>query len=58
MMENYLVRYSKIEEEDIIIKYHYVNEDMKIKYQKLFSDTLPTETDFISFLKKYSNGNT
>lgn len=57
-MENYLVRYSKIEGGDIIIKYHYVNEDIKIKYQKLFSDTLPTETDFSSFLKKYSNGNT
>ena len=57
-MENYLVRYSKIEEGDIIIKYYYVNEDIKINYQRLFNDTLPTETDFISFLKKYSNGNT
>ena len=28
-MEGYLVRYSKIEEGDIIIKYHYVNEDIK-----------------------------
>jgi hypothetical protein len=57
-MENYLVRYSKIDEGDITIKYYYVNEDIKIKYQRLFNDTLPTETDFNSFLKKYSNGNT
>lgn len=56
-MEGYLVRYSKIEEGDIIIKYHCVNEDIKTEYQKLFSDTLPTETDFIKFLKKYSYGN-
>ena len=56
-MEGYLVRYSKIEEGDIIIKYHYVNEDIKIEYQKLFSDTLPTETDFNKFLKKHGNGN-
>ena len=56
-MEGYLVRYSKIEEGNIIIKYHHVNEDIKIEYQKLFSDTLPTETDFNKFLKKYSYGN-
>ncbi len=56
-MENYLVRYSKIEEGNIIIKYHSLSEYMKNKYKELFSDTLPTETDFISFLKKYNNGN-
>ena len=56
-MEGYLVRYSKIEEGVITIRYHQVSEYVKDKYKELFSDTLPTETDFIKFLKKYSYGN-
>ena len=56
-MENYLVRYSKIEEGAITIRYHQVSEYVKDKYKELFSDTLPTETDFNKFLKKHGNGN-